>query len=168
MSRLAVTVREATPDDAPAIAEVQAAAGRPPMSAENHAAIVGDPNRIIVVATSDGVIAGWAQTHCWTSGDPPAPAGHYLGGVTVDPTFRRRGVASALTSARLEWIWMRASHAWYVVNSANRASVELHRRYGFVEVARAARFHTVAFTGGDGILLRSPNPTGPSRDVLRA
>lgn len=74
--------------------------------------------------------------------------------LTVHPDWRRCGVGTALTEVRMAWICERADCAWYVVNARNAASVDLHRRWGFREVARAARFHTIDFTGGDGILLR--------------
>lgn len=46
--------------------------------------------------------------------------------------------------------------AYYVVNATNLASIALHRRCGFLEIARAASFHTVGFNGGVGLLLRAP------------
>jgi aminoglycoside 6'-N-acetyltransferase I len=100
-------------------------------------------------------IIGWGKTHFWSYADGPAPAGHYLGGVTVSPESRRQGIARALTQARLDWIWDRSDAAWYVVNPDNLASIELHRQWGFIEVARAARLHTTNFTGGTGLLFRA-------------
>ncbi|WP_298461300.1 GNAT family N-acetyltransferase [uncultured Cellulomonas sp.] len=128
------------------------------MPVESLAAAVVDPERLVVVATSGEELVGWAKTHYWDWSDGPAGAGHYLGGVTVDTPWRRRGVAAALTEARMEWIGERADAAWYVVNGRNLASVALHRAWGFEEVARASRFHTVEFTGGVGILFRAALP----------
>ena len=98
------------------------------------------------------------KPHCWDYADGPALSGHYLGGVTVRPDFRRLGVASELTGARMAWIWERADHAWYVVNALNEASLALHRRWGFREVARGPGFHTVTFDGGEGVLLQAARP----------
>jgi len=42
-----------------------------------------------------------------------------------------------------------------VVNPANRASIDLHRRWSFEEVLRADRLTGVEFTGGIGILMRA-------------
>ncbi|MBD7949872.1 hypothetical protein [Oerskovia rustica] len=42
-----------------------------------------------------------------------------------------------------------------VVNATNVASLALHEGAGFREVARAASFHTIRFTGGSGVLLRA-------------
>jgi len=103
-------------------------------------------------------VVGWAKTHYWNYSDGPAPAGYYLGGITVARPFRRQGVAAALTEARLLWIWERADTAWYVVNSRNQASLTLHQHWGFEEVARGPGFHTVMFDGGEGLLLKVSRP----------
>ena len=89
-------------------------------------------------------------------GAPPnhAPAGHYLGGVSVHPDFRRRGIGHELTRRRLAWIAERASEAFYFVNAQNRASSDLHARFGFVEVTRDFFVPGVSFTGGTGVLFR--------------
>jgi aminoglycoside 6'-N-acetyltransferase I len=100
----------------------------------------------------------WAKTHWWDFADGAAPAGHYLAGITVLPAFRRRGLASGLTEARLQWIWERADDAWYVVNARNQASLALHRKWGFREVGRGPGFHTVTFDGGEGVLLSAARP----------
>jgi hypothetical protein len=55
------------------------------------AAAMSDPNRHVVVATVEGAVIGWGKTHYWDHDDGPALSGHYLGGVTVLPAWRRRG-----------------------------------------------------------------------------
>jgi ribosomal protein S18 acetylase RimI-like enzyme len=145
----------ATLRDVAAILEIQRLAGRTASSAASLRATIADPDRLIVVATLGGHTVGWAKTHHWDHPDGLAPAGHYLGGVTVAPESRRRGVGAALTDARMSWIRQRADEAWYVVNSANLASIALHRRWGFEEVARGRRFHTTDFPDDIGVLLRA-------------
>jgi ribosomal protein S18 acetylase RimI-like enzyme len=86
------------------------------------------------------------------------PGGFYLGGVTVDPTQRRQGVGTALTTHRLAWIWERAELAWCVVNARNAASLRMHERLGFIEVRRCSRIQGVEFDGGVGVLLRAERP----------
>lgn len=112
-----------------------------------------DPDRHIVVAVAEGSVIGWAKTHLWDHSNGAAPSGHYLGGVTVLPRWRRQGIAVALTEVRLEWISERAENAWYVVNARNEASIQLHRRWNFAEVARGLKFHTTTFEGGVGVLM---------------
>jgi len=117
-------------------------------------------------------VVGWAQTSHRTVVTDPAPAGHYLAGVTVDPRLRRRGVATALTRARLEWVAGRAMEAFFVVNARNLASIALHRPWRFAEVARGPRLAGVTFEGGVGLLLRAPLAppgagTGGGRGAVR-
>ena len=154
----AVEIRPATLGDVPRILQLQERAGRVVPEFDAMVRALADEQRLTVAAWTDGVMTGWGKTHFYAEADAPAPAGHYLGGVTVEPSFRRSGIGAALTQARLEWIWQRAGDAWYVVNVDNHASIDLHFRWGFVEVARAARFHTTEFTGGVGLLMRAPRP----------
>ncbi|MCT9869637.1 GNAT family N-acetyltransferase [Paenarthrobacter aurescens] len=165
------TIRPADPSDVAGILAADFEAGRTSSAdagrfAAGISAAVADPARLVVVAeasleaTAEGgsAVVGWAKTHYWDYADGAAPAGHYLGGVTVRPDFRRRGLAVELTAVRLGWIWGRAEEAWYVVNACNEASLALHRKWGFREVARGAGFHTVTFDGGEGVLLSAARP----------
>jgi aminoglycoside 6'-N-acetyltransferase I len=158
--RAAVRVRAAARSDLEAIVAIQEQAGRD-AHPESYATAIADDARCVVVAELDDpgpepeVVAGWAQTYHHTDRRDRAPSGHYLGGVTVDPAWRRQGVAVALTEARMRWIEERADEAFYVVNPANQASIDLHRRWGFVEIARAGRLTGVEFAGGVGILMRA-------------
>jgi ribosomal protein S18 acetylase RimI-like enzyme len=156
-------VRPAVPDDVGALVDIQRRAGRD-AHPESYRRAVGDPGRCVLVAlpagpagTADatGAVVGWAQTYHHDEATDPAPVGHYLGGVTVDPRRRRRGVAAALTAARMAWIGERAAEAYYVVNARNRASIALHEPWGFVEVARGPRLSGITFDGGVGVLLRA-------------
>ena len=164
-------IRPAVERDVPGIVTVESAAGRLPASgavdfSERIRAAVADPGRLVLVAEGLGGpavgdccgVVGWAKTHYYDVGDGPAPAGHYLGGITVAADYRRRGVATAMTTSRLEWIWERADAAWYVVNARNSTSLALHQQWGFREVARGAAFHTVTFDGGEGVLLTAARP----------
>ena len=149
---LKVRVRSATVLDVPDIQRLAADKGSRGVSPSSLEVAIADPQRKVVVATMDDVVVGWAKTHFWDLSDGPAAAGHYLGGVMVASEIRRHGVGDALTSARLDWIWKRARKTWFVVNALNLASIDLHRKWGFCEVARNHRFHTTTFTGGEGIL----------------
>ncbi|MFK0041440.1 GNAT family N-acetyltransferase [Paenarthrobacter sp. NPDC090517] len=164
-------IRPASQADVPGIIAVDIAAGRTSQAladrfAASLSAAVADHARLVVVAESqDGAnigggtgVVGWAKTHHWDYDHGPALSGHYLGGVTVRPGLRRLGVAAELTGARMAWIWERADHAWYAVNALNEASLALHRKWGFREVARGPGFHTVTFDGGEGVLLQAARP----------
>ncbi|RAN74228.1 GNAT family N-acetyltransferase [Bacillus sp. SRB_336] len=155
---VSVTVRPASDLDIPGILDVNNRAGRSANSPASGALAISDPGRQVVVATVAGRTAGWAKTHYWDHADGAAPAGQYLGGVTVVPDVGRRGVATALTDARLDWIWKRCATAWYVVNADNLSSIALHRGWGFAEVAEGRSFHSTQFTGGVGLLMRADRP----------
>jgi GNAT superfamily N-acetyltransferase len=111
------------------------------------------PDDLWLTAVLDGAIVGYAKVASFAPpADAPAnvaPAGYYLGGVTVRRDARRRGIGAALTAARLDWISERARMAYYVANAANRASIDLHARFGFVEVTR-----DFWFPGVTGVLSR--------------
>lgn len=151
-------IRMAVPEDLESMAAVNDASDRPFNDSSLEVAI-RDGMRLVAVAVVDGDVVGWAKTHHFQSADDPAPAGHYLGGVTVAPDYRRGGVGSVLTEARLDWIWRRASEVWYTVNAANAASIRLHQRWGFREVARGNRFHSTVFDGV-GVLFSAQRPVG--------
>ncbi|WP_156225823.1 GNAT family N-acetyltransferase, partial [Pseudactinotalea suaedae] len=152
----ALTVRAATSADLDAIGRIQEAAGRS-AHPEGWQRAIDAPDRCLLVAAEPGSgdVVGWAQSYHHTEPQDSAPAGHYLGGVTVHPAWRRRGAAIALTDARMRWIAERADDAYYVVNPTNRASIDLHRRWSFEEVRRAETLAGVEFTGGTGLLMHA-------------
>lgn len=153
---MTMDVRVARLTDVGGIVAVQIAAGRPSVDPAPFETAIRDPRRFVAVALVDDEIVGWGKTHFWDSAAGVAPAGHYLGGVTVAPSSRRLGVGAALTDARLGWIWERAEAAYYFTNAHNIASLKLHGRWGFAEIARAAEVHGTVFDGGVGILFRAP------------
>jgi ribosomal protein S18 acetylase RimI-like enzyme len=111
---------------------------------------------MILVADVQGKVVGFGKCDCFT---PPenapanvAPKGWYLMGVIVIPTFRRRRVAYQLTKARLQWLAGHTSKAYYFANALNQVSIELHQKFGFVEVTRHFFFPNITFAGGTGIL----------------
>jgi glyoxylase-like metal-dependent hydrolase (beta-lactamase superfamily II) len=117
-------------------------------------------DRALFVAELEGEFAGYGRLERLVPesvGDAPAaPAGWYLVGVVVPARWRRRGVGTALTQARLAWAWGRTDEVWYFVNARNRASIDLHQEFGFVEVTRDFAVPGVRFEDGHGtgVLLR--------------
>ena len=156
MTTEAFSIRLAEIGDAERMAEVSLAA-RGSIGSDPRDAIA-DPVRLVLVAEVGGAVVGWAKTHHYDTASGAAPAGHYLGGVNVLPDLQRRGIGSALTDARLDWIWNRAPEAWFVTNARNTASIDPHERLGFTEIARAGKFHDTTFDGGVGILFRAKAP----------
>lgn len=138
-----------------------------------HAAFGGDPDvwrrsfaddlhlmdRALFIARPPAgeEIVGYGRIRFF-EGDPDqarvAPAGYYLSGVMVQPAYRRRGAARALTIARLDHLAKRADEAWYYTNLTNAASRALHASLGFQEVTTNFEYPGMTFEGGTGILCR--------------
>ncbi len=163
------TVRAATLDDVAGLARLAVAEnrrspcdGRGSTSFEHWRALftnnLGCDDRHVTVAEGATGLLGYGRTGWFEPvADAPAnsaPAGWYLSGLSVDPDWRRRGIARALTQERLDWVAARADEAWYFANARNRVSFALHASLGFVEVTRDFAFPGVEFRGGAGVLCR--------------
>ncbi|MFE4974368.1 GNAT family N-acetyltransferase [Kitasatospora sp. NPDC056651] len=157
----AVVVAEAAEDDVPALAALQARArggSADEWAGRIHRALRAERD-LVITAKVHGTAVGYANaTYLPEHAGDGAPAGYYLTGVTVDPDWRRHGIATLLTRWRMAWAWERGSALWCFVSAANRASLDLHRDLGFGEVASGASFQGVEFTGGEGRLLRADRP----------
>jgi aminoglycoside 6'-N-acetyltransferase I len=111
---------------------------------------------VVFVAEADGVVVGFGRAE-WldapdTGSDRSTPPGWYLSGLVVEASFRRRGIGSALTRARLEWLRQRTDRVFYVANASNAASIRMHERMGFREIARGIEAPGVTFADGEGTL----------------
>jgi ribosomal protein S18 acetylase RimI-like enzyme len=157
-------IRHAKPDDCSAIAAMEAsrdgAASEPARRRCMEQA--ADPETILLVAFVDGHVVGFARAGRLRPATDAAQEasvggltdGWYLIGLVVVDAWRRRGIGRALTEARLDWIAERADAAYYFVNARNRASIDLHRELGFVEISRRFSAPGVTFEGGRGLLYR--------------
>ncbi|WP_231904889.1 GNAT family N-acetyltransferase [Streptantibioticus cattleyicolor] len=156
-----MTVVEASGDDVPALAVMQARArgGTADEWADRiHRTRQGE-RTLVITAKVSGEPVGYANV-AFLPAHPVdrAPAGYYLTGVTVDPVWRRRGIGKLLTRRRMDWVWERDPVVRCFVSARNRASLDLHRGLGFKRVAAGASFQGVEFTGGEGLLLRADAP----------
>jgi ribosomal protein S18 acetylase RimI-like enzyme len=127
------------------------------------AAATKDSKNLMLVARVGRSVVGYGRAgfvRGRTDEDTDVPEGWYLGGVVVAPLLRRRVIVTLLTRRRIEWIAERgATEVYYFVNSLNRASIELHTPFGFIEVRRDFRFPGVTFSGGGtGVLFRAAVP----------
>jgi predicted N-acetyltransferase YhbS len=77
---------------------------------EQFAADIADDRRQMFVAKANGRVVAYGRVIELAADEagPEAPAGYYLSGVLVEPAWRRRGIALALTRARLRWVFARA------------------------------------------------------------
>ena len=127
-------------------ADVAAAAGlavrvlrvKPGDRAEQFAADITGERRQMFVAKADGRVVAYGRVLDLAAAEaaPGTPAGYYLSGVLVDPMWRGRGIATALTRARLRWAFARTGTVFYVTGVDNTPSLRLHAALGFREVTR--------------------------------
>jgi aminoglycoside 6'-N-acetyltransferase I len=111
---------------------------KPADRAEQFAADIADELRQMFVAKANGQLVGYGRVMELSADEagPGTPAGCYLSGVLVDPAWRGRGVATALTRARLRWALARTDTVLCVTGADNSASLHLHAILGFQEVKR--------------------------------
>jgi ribosomal protein S18 acetylase RimI-like enzyme len=99
--------------------------------------ITGERRQMFVVKASGQVVAyGRVLELAADEAGPGTPAGCYLGGVLVEPAWLGRGIATALTRARLHWAFARTGTVFYVTGADNAASLHLHAALGFHEIKR--------------------------------
>ena len=119
---------------------------------------IGRTLLVLVAEVEDSVIGFGKVRHLSevrADNGSASPEGWYLTGLVVNPRFRRQGVGSRLTEARLQWISERGRSAYCFSNARNSVSIVFHERFGFVEIARGTEFAGVRFVGGEGVLFRA-------------
>jgi len=111
---------------------------------------------VLFVAEADGAVRAFARVELIGTDDgtpaTSAPDGWYLSGIVVEERWRRRGIGTALTRARLDWLAGRATRVHYIANAANAASIRMHEQFGFREIARGITAPGVTFENGEGVL----------------
>jgi len=158
-----LSIRDATDEDVAALADIRATRGdvtpeKARAGFERCLVRVARGEMILLVAETGGAVAAYGSAARFDPppGAPPncTPAGWYLSGVVVAPAHRRRGIARALTHARMDRLATRAHEVYYFANELNRASIDLHTSFGFRELTRDFWHPDATFTGGAGILYR--------------
>ncbi|SEN79609.1 Ribosomal protein S18 acetylase RimI [Actinacidiphila rubida] len=158
---VSAVLAEATEEDVPVLGELQARArgGAAGDWADSIRRALGRRQSLVVTAKIAGEAVGYANAEFLPEHPVDrAPAGYYLTGVTVDPDWRRRGIATLLTRRRMDWIRERDAAVWCFVSARNGASLDLHRDLGFRRERPGASFQGVEFAGGEGWLLRADPP----------
>jgi aminoglycoside 6'-N-acetyltransferase I len=124
--------------------------------------ITGERRQMFVAKASDLVVAyGRVLELAADEAGPGTPAGCYLSGVLVEPAWRGRGIATALTRARLRWAFARTGTVFYVTGADNAASLHLHAAFGFQEIKRLASERSAA---GVDVLSQLERPAAHSDD----
>lgn len=166
-ARTDLRVRAAMPDDVPALARVLASRGGDAGELEERAARIvarvpvlvvgelGPGDEASEISAGSGDVVGYSGAHRhWVV--PDGEEEWVVAGLTVLPEARRSGVGIALLRAVVAEVARRDPGAplFSVANVHNSASIALHERVGFVEVARGPAFAGATFEGGVGVLLR--------------
>lgn len=147
-------IRDATAGDAAAIAEIYNDAVRTttasfdtePKSAEDRARwlVSRSPVHPVLVAESDGVIAGWGALSAYS--DRPAYSATAEVSVYVAATHRGQRLGSTLTSALIERARLARLHVLLArICTENEASIAMVRALGFAE---AGTMHEVGWKFG--------------------
>jgi ribosomal protein S18 acetylase RimI-like enzyme len=105
---------------------------------EQFASDITDDRRQLFAAKANGQVVAYGRIIELAAGEagPGTPAGLYLSGVLVDPAWRRRGIATELTRARLRWAFARTDTVFYATGADNTASLHLHAALRFQEIKR--------------------------------
>lgn len=83
-----------------------------------------------------------------------SPSGWYLMGLVVKPNFRRRGIGRRITEERMALISENSNEVYFVINSINRVSIELHKKLGFKKIDEGKGFLKIKFDGRKGYLFK--------------
>ncbi len=153
MSQVSVQIESLTEADVAAAVElaVRVLGVKPGDRGEQFAADITGEQRQMFVAKANGQVLAYGRILDLAAEEagPGTPAGYYLGGVLVDPAWRGRGLATALTRARLHWAFARTGTVFYVTGADNTASLHLHAALGFHEIMR---FESERSTAGLDVL----------------
>ena len=118
---MGVTIREATQDDAAAVAALLGELGypsSPDQAAERIGRIAADPTTWVIVAEVDSELAGLGALHVQNLVERDEP-GCEVAGLVVGQRFRRRGIGELLMQA-LEDEARRRGGKFMVLNTAHR------------------------------------------------
>jgi ribosomal protein S18 acetylase RimI-like enzyme len=139
-AKVAVRIEPLTKADVASAVElaVRVLRVKPGDRGEQFAADITGQRRQMFVAKANGQVVAYSRIleAAADEAGPGTPAGYYLSGLLVEPAWRGRGIATALTRARLRWAFTRTDTVFYLTGADNTASLRLHAALGFQEIKR--------------------------------
>lgn len=104
---------------------------------------IANPQRLFLVATVNHSVVGYghATIHSATLEDEAksSPTGYFLSGLMVAPAYRRQGIGTLLTVARIDDLRQVTNTIYYRAEPDNLPTIDLHSRLGFKKIAAAER-----------------------------
>lgn len=151
-----VTIRKAIYSDFQAIAEIVSKRHKWPLEKciENTKRQIGKVGEFakleIFVALFEKNLIGFGKINYFDPSDYSekylAPKGHYLSGIIIEKSMRRKGVGTLLTKARIEKINKIEREIFYFADSKNKASIEFHNKLGFEFITNNFSYPKTNFT----------------------
>ncbi|MHB1210561.1 MAG: GNAT family N-acetyltransferase [Acidimicrobiales bacterium] len=104
---------------------------------------LANPRRKFLVATFNDEIVGYGHAvhhDRVPTNEESAPSGFFLSGLLVSPEFRRCGIGSKLTGARIDLLKSETDLIYYFADPENEETISMHARLGFEEFRSMTRF----------------------------
>ena len=141
---MALQIRPAQPEDAPALAALAGQLGYPTtpeeMAARLQALAEDDRHAVFVAVEADGQVVGWIHVYLCPQVITDREA--QIGGLVVDETHRSRGVGTRLVQEAEDWARARGCGGLTVrTNVVREHAHAFYRRLGFREVKVQRVFH---------------------------
>jgi ribosomal-protein-alanine N-acetyltransferase len=130
-----IVLREATPDDLDAVAEIERRTFSDPWSRSSFQTVIGQPLMRFTVATLGEKVVGYVVA--WFIGGEGE-----IGNIAVAPEDRGKGIGSRLLEHALEAAREFDVNVIYLeVRESNVAAQRLYARRGFTRVGRRRRYY---------------------------
>jgi GNAT superfamily N-acetyltransferase len=128
-----VLVREARPDDAPALSRLSHQLGyaiNTEKTSHHLRLILGEKNGMVFVATEDGTLIGWIQVGIKSTLESGLI--HEIYGMVVDENFRNKGIGKILLQTGIRWLQRQGAMRIRVRSNAKRTGAHLfYEKQGF-------------------------------------
>jgi [ribosomal protein S18]-alanine N-acetyltransferase len=130
----ALKIRRLSYSDLPQVVAIERRSFPTPWSLAMFVLELSKPSGVCLAAVRDGELAGYLVCSRYDT------VWHVMN-VSVDPDFRRRGIATALMEALLERIDGADAQITLEVRPTNQGAIALYERFGFRAAGRRPRYY---------------------------